>query len=54
MVLTAILDLSGFRFGSKGSSSVTVSAPVNAKIAPPGYYMIHVLNGKLECPQRQR
>ena len=30
---------------SKGSSSVTVSAPVNAKIAPPGYYMIHVLNG---------
>ena len=28
----------------KGSSSVTVSAPVNAKIAPPGYYMIHVLN----------
>jgi hypothetical protein len=29
---------------SKDSSSVTVSAPVNAKIAPPGYYMIHVLN----------
>jgi hypothetical protein len=29
---------------SKGSGSVTVSAPVNAKIAPPGYYMIHVLN----------
>jgi hypothetical protein len=29
---------------SKGSSSVTVSAPVNAKIAPLGYYMIHVLN----------
>ena len=29
---------------SKSSSSVTVSAPVNAKIAPPGYYMIHVLN----------
>jgi hypothetical protein len=29
---------------SKGSSNVTVSAPVNAKIAPPGYYMIHVLN----------
>jgi hypothetical protein len=29
---------------SKGSSSVTVLAPVNAKIAPPGYYMIHVLN----------
>ena len=29
---------------SKGSNNVTVSAPVNAKIAPPGYYMIHVLN----------
>ena len=29
---------------SKGSSSVTVSAPVNGKIAPPGYYMIHVLD----------
>jgi hypothetical protein len=29
---------------SKGSNSVTVSAPLNGKIAPPGYYMIHVLN----------
>lgn len=29
---------------SKGSNNVTVSAPVNAKIAPPGYYMIHILN----------
>jgi hypothetical protein len=29
---------------SKGSNNVTVSAPVNAKIAPPGWYMIHVLN----------
>jgi hypothetical protein len=29
---------------SKGSGSVTVSAPVNGKIAPPGYYMIHVLD----------
>ena len=28
----------------RGSSSVTVSAPINANIAPPGYYMIHVLN----------
>jgi hypothetical protein len=28
----------------KDSSSVTVSAPVNGRIAPPGYYMIHVLN----------
>jgi hypothetical protein len=27
-----------------GSSSVTVSTPLNANIAPPGYYMIHVLN----------
>ncbi|MGA7602148.1 MAG: galactose oxidase-like domain-containing protein, partial [Nitrososphaeraceae archaeon] len=27
-----------------GSSSITVSAPINANIAPPGYYMIHVLN----------
>jgi Domain of unknown function (DUF1929)/Bacterial Ig domain len=29
---------------SRGPSSVTVSAPINANIAPPGYYMIHVLN----------
>jgi hypothetical protein len=29
---------------NQSSSNVTVSAPVNAKIAPPGYYMIHVLN----------
>jgi surface antigen len=29
---------------SKGSNTVTVSAPLNGKIAPPGYYMIHVLN----------
>ena len=29
---------------SKGANNVTVSAPVNAKIAPPGYYMIHVLD----------
>jgi hypothetical protein len=29
---------------SKGSNNVTVSAPVNAKVAPPGYYMIHILN----------
>ena len=28
----------------RGSSSITVSAPINANIAPPGYYMIHVLN----------
>ena len=29
---------------SRVSSSVTVSAPVNPKIAPPGRYLIHVLN----------
>jgi hypothetical protein len=29
---------------SRGTNSVTVSAPINANIAPPGYYMIHVLN----------
>ena len=28
-----------------GSNNITVSAPINANIAPPGYYMIHVLNG---------
>lgn len=29
---------------SKTSSSVTVKAPINNKLAPPGYYLIHVLN----------
>jgi hypothetical protein len=29
---------------TKTSNSVTVSAPINNRIAPPGYYMIHVLN----------
>jgi galactose oxidase-like protein/Big-like domain-containing protein len=29
---------------NRGSSSITVTAPINANIAPPGYYMIHVLN----------
>jgi Domain of unknown function (DUF1929) len=29
---------------SRTSSSVTVEAPLNANLAPPGYYMIHVLN----------
>jgi hypothetical protein len=28
----------------RGSGSITVSAPISANIAPPGYYMIHVLN----------
>jgi hypothetical protein len=32
---------------SRGTNSVTVSAPINANIAPPGYYMIHVLSGSL-------
>ena len=27
------------------TNSVTVSAPINVNIAPPGYYMIHVLDG---------
>ncbi|NWG38174.1 galactose oxidase-like domain-containing protein [Nitrososphaera sp.] len=30
---------------SKGGGNVTVSAPLNANLAPPGYYLIHVLNG---------
>jgi hypothetical protein len=29
---------------NRTSNSITVSAPINANIAPPGYYMIHVLN----------
>jgi Domain of unknown function (DUF1929) len=29
---------------SRGSSNLTVAAPVNANIAPPGYYMIFILN----------
>jgi hypothetical protein len=29
------------------SNSVTVSAPLNANLAPPGYYMIHLLNASL-------
>jgi hypothetical protein len=27
------------------SSSVTVKAPINNKLAPPGYYLVHILNG---------
>jgi hypothetical protein len=30
---------------SKDSSSVTVKAPLNGNLAPPGPYMIHILNG---------
>jgi hypothetical protein len=29
---------------NKTSTTVVVSAPINARIAPPGYYMIHVLD----------
>jgi hypothetical protein len=29
---------------SKTSSSVTVTAPINNTLAPPGYYLVHVLN----------
>src|SRR5919106_1800642 len=29
---------------STTSSSVTVSAPINNRLAPPGYYLVHVLN----------
>jgi hypothetical protein len=32
------------QIASRGSSNITVSAPINANIAPPGYYMIHILN----------
>ena len=28
----------------RGTNSVTVSAPINPNVAPPGYYMIHVLD----------
>ena len=30
---------------SRTSSSVTVKAPINNRLAPPGYYLLHVLNG---------
>lgn len=29
---------------SKTGSSVTVKAPINNKLAPPGYYLVHILN----------
>jgi hypothetical protein len=32
---------------SRTTNTVTVSAPINVNIAPPGYYMIHVLDGSL-------
>jgi hypothetical protein len=31
----------------RSSNSITVSAPLNANLAPPGYYMIHVLDSSL-------
>ena len=30
---------------SSNASSITVKSPINSKIAPPGYYLIHILNG---------
>jgi hypothetical protein len=35
------------------SNSITVSAPINARLAPPGYYMIFILNGS-EVPSVAR
>jgi hypothetical protein len=32
---------------ARAGSSITVSAPLNSKLAPPGYYMIHVLDSTL-------
>ncbi|MFL6356303.1 MAG: galactose oxidase early set domain-containing protein, partial [Nitrososphaeraceae archaeon] len=29
---------------SRTSSSVTIGAPLNANLAPPGYYYVHVIN----------
>jgi len=39
------LASSSVSFVSKSGSDVVVNAPLNANLAPPGYYMIHVLNG---------
>ena len=30
---------------NRSSGSVTLAAPLNANLAPPGYYMIHILDG---------
>ena len=38
------LRLVWLQIQSTTSSSVTVSSPINANLAPPGYYLIHVLN----------
>jgi len=35
------------QIGGTSSNSITVSAPLNANLAPPGYYMIHVLDSSL-------
>ena len=32
---------------NRGAGTITVSAPLNANLAPPGYYMIHVLDNSL-------
>jgi len=29
----------------RGTNSITASAPINPHVCPPGYYMIHLLNG---------
>jgi hypothetical protein len=31
---------------SRTSSSITVKAPINGKFAPPGYYMLHIIDGQ--------
>lgn len=38
------LRLIWLQIQSTTSTSVTVSAPINANVAPPGFYMIHILN----------
>jgi len=40
----ANLRLIWLQINSRSADSVTVSAPLNANLAPPGYYMIHVLD----------
>jgi hypothetical protein len=40
------LRLVWLQITSADSSGVNVSAPINASIAPPGYYMIHIINSQ--------
>jgi hypothetical protein len=37
---------------SKSTDSITVSAPLNANLAPPGYYMIHILRSGIPSPAK--